>query len=86
MCWAILAGDKHQLAEGLVVEIAFDQIIEDVPARLEGATLLDVDTAILDKKRRPDRWHAFARARLRAQALGLGHYLQAREGVSRFGW
>lgn len=59
VCRTILAGDKHQLAEGLVVESAFDQIFEDVPAHLEGATLLDVDTAIVDTKRPHDQWHAF---------------------------
>lgn len=77
VCRTILAGDKHQLAEGLVVESAFDQIFEDVPAHLEGAVLLDVDTAVVDTKRSGDQWHAFVWAR--SLQPGLGRYLQALE-------
>jgi hypothetical protein len=80
ICRTILASDKHQLAEGLVVESAFDQIFDDVPAHLEGAVLLDVDAAIVDTKRRDDPWHAFVWARSRQ--AGLGRYLTALQ--SRF--
>ena len=75
LCGTILANEKHQLAEGLVVEGLFDQIFDDVPAHLQGAVLLDVDTAIVDTQRPDDRWHAFVWARSRQP--GLGRYLAA---------
>ncbi|TQN60566.1 hypothetical protein FLX27_16125 [Agrobacterium tumefaciens] len=50
LCETILAEDKHQLGEGLVVENIFDQIIEAVPALLANALLLDVETAIVDTR------------------------------------
>lgn len=75
LCATILAQDKHQLTEGLVVENLFDQIIDAVPASLPGALLLDVETAIVDTGRSPDRWHAFVWARSRTD--GLGRYLKA---------
>lgn len=81
LCRTILAAEKHQLAEGLVVEGLFDQIFDDVPAHLEGAVLLDADTAIVDTKRTGDRWHAFVWARSRQP--GLGRYLRALEGRFR---
>lgn len=77
LCRTILASDKHQLAEGLVVESVFDQIFDDVPVHLEGAVLLDVDTAIVDTGHEDDRWQAFVWARSRQQ--GLGRYLSALE-------
>ncbi len=75
LCRTILAGEKHQLAEGLVVEGLFDQIFDDVPAHLHGAVLLDADTAIVDTQRPGDRWHAFVWTRSRQS--GLGRYLAA---------
>lgn len=75
LCRTILASDKHQLAEGLVVEGLFDQIFDEVPAHLDGAVLLDVDTAIVKAGQRDDQWHAFVWARSRQ--AGLGRYLAA---------
>lgn len=46
LCSEILSRDKHQLAEGLVVECLVDQIHERIPAYRPSAILLDVDTAI----------------------------------------
>jgi hypothetical protein len=62
VCRTILAQDKHQLAEGLVVERVFDQIFDDVPAHLEGAVLLDADTAIVDPGRGSNGWRLSGRA------------------------
>jgi len=75
LCRTILASEKHQLVEGLVVEGLFDQIFDDVPAHLEGAVLLDVDTAIVKAGWRDDSWHAFVWVRSRQS--GLGRYLAA---------
>lgn len=75
LCASILAEDKHQLAEGLVVENLFDQIIDAVPQSLPGALALDIETAIVDTGREPDRWHAFIW--VRRQQEGLGRYLAA---------
>jgi hypothetical protein len=77
LCLEILASEKHQLVEGLVVESVFDQIFEDVPAYLEGAVLLDAETAIVDTGRGDDGWHAFVWVRDRERATGLGRYLAA---------
>ncbi len=77
LCETILAADKHQLVEGLVVENIFDQIVEAIPPVLPGAVALDVETAIVDTDRKPDRWHAFIWARSRQE--GLGRYLSALE-------
>lgn len=77
LCETILAEDKHQLGEGLVVENIFDQIIEAVPASLANALLLDVETAIVDTGGKHDRWHAWVWARSRQP--GLGRYLSALE-------
>lgn len=75
LCAAILAEDKHQLAEGLVVENLFDQIIDAIPHTLPEALTLDIETAVVDTKRKPDRWHAFVWTRNRQP--GLGRYLDA---------
>jgi hypothetical protein len=77
LCAEILAQDKHQLAEGLVVENLFDQIIDVVPETLPGAIALDLETAIVDTGRQPDRWHAFVWVRQKQD--GLGRYLTALE-------
>lgn len=75
LCERILAADKHQLVEGLIVENEFDRIVDAIPASLTGALMLDVETAIVDTDRMPDRWHAFVWARSRED--GLRRYLQA---------
>ena len=77
LCEAILTADKHQLVEGLVVENIFDQIVSAIPPVLPGALALDVETVIVDTRRKPDRWHAFIWARSRQE--GLGRYLSAME-------
>lgn len=75
LCERILAADKHQLVEGLIVENEFDRIVDAIPASLTGALTLDVETAIVDTDRPSDRWHAFVWVRSREE--GLGRYLQA---------
>lgn len=74
----ILAADKHQLAEGLVVEALFDQIVANVPA-VSGQNIisLDVDSVIVDTKRKKDRWLCFVWARSKSE--GLGRYFQELE-------
>lgn len=81
LCQTILAEDKHQLSEGLVVESIFDQIIDAVPDFRRGAVLLDIESAVVDTRRSPDRWHIFVWARSRGP--GLGRYLSALERQSR---
>lgn len=75
LCATILAEDKHQLAEGLVVENLFDQIIDAVPGTLPGALTLDVETAVVDARGTSGGWRAFVWARSRQP--GLGRYLNA---------
>lgn len=79
-CRAILALDKHQLAEGLVVESVFDQIFDQVPSHLPGALLLEVDTAIVDPGRGA-QWLAFVWSR--GLQPGLKRYLMALEKIFR---
>ncbi len=81
LCETILAEDKHQLAEGLVVENIFDQIIDAMPTVRPGSCLLDIESAIVDTRRKSDRWHVFVWARSRR--AGLGRYLSALERKSR---
>ena len=81
LCEKILAEDKHQLSEGLVVENIFDQIVDAMPTVRPGSRLLDIESAIVDTRRSPDRWHVFVLARSRGP--GLGRYLSALERKSR---
>ena len=71
----ILAADKHQLAEGLVVECLFDQIVSSIPATSAQVLALDVETVIVDPRRNIGRWLAFVWARTKSS--GLGRYLCA---------
>ncbi|UBU64060.1 hypothetical protein FE249_21015 (plasmid) [Acidiphilium multivorum] len=74
----ILAADKHQLIEGLVVESLFDQIVASVPESTEQKIIaLDVDSAVIDTMRRSERWLCLVWARTESE--GLGRYLQALE-------
>lgn len=79
LCLEILASEKHQLIEGLVVESYFDQLFEGVPAYLPGAALLDIDTAVVQAGERDQDWHAFVWVRDRKAATGLRRYLTALE-------
>lgn len=74
LCGEIISNDKHQLAEGLVVESLIDQIYERIPPLRPSATLLDVDTAVV---RHRGRWLAFVLVHSRQS--GLGRYLIALE-------
>ncbi|MTV41407.1 hypothetical protein [Duganella radicis] len=71
----ILAADKHQLVEGLVVECLFDQIVSNIPSYYTQVLALDVETVIVDTRRQTGRWVAFVWARTREP--GLGRYLQS---------
>ncbi|UNK27725.1 hypothetical protein MNO11_23510 [Serratia plymuthica] len=72
----VLSLDKHQLIEGLVAECLFDQIMSVIPEELdEKVTPLNVDTIIVDTKRKKERWVGFVWAKTRD--TGLGRYLQA---------
>jgi hypothetical protein len=75
---AILSADKHQLAEGLVVECLFDQIVANV-AGISGRNIiaLDVDSVVVDTRRKEDRWIVFVWAKTLGE--GLGRYLLALE-------
>lgn len=75
----ILAHDKHSVAEGMVVESLFDQIIEYIPKVVEGsaAILLDVETFITRDREDFNLRHAFVWARTKGE--GLGRYLNALE-------
>lgn len=75
LCQTILASDKHQLAEGLVVERVFDQIFETVPSHLPEANILDIETAVVRPENGEQKLHAFVWARKRQP--GLGRYLRA---------
>lgn len=78
----ILAADKHQLIEGLVVECLFDQIVQALPACVDRPlALLDVETVVVDSGRNDLGWLGFVWARQRQP--GLGRYLQALERCLR---
>ncbi|MEN9354877.1 MAG: hypothetical protein RL318_2202 [Fibrobacterota bacterium] len=78
----ILATDKHQLIEGLVVECLFDQIVAGIQDDSEGgkAVLLDIETAIVAPRRHGDPWLSFVLARSKGE--GLGRYFQILEQCS----
>lgn len=76
----ILSFDKHQVADGMVVESLFDQLIEIVPKNIKNAEvlLLDVETFIT---REPDDFNnatAFVWERTQNKP-GIGRYLLALE-------
>lgn len=75
--YEILAHDKHSIAEGMVVESLFDQIIQYIPKVVEGesAILLDVETFITRDPKNFGNAHAFVWARTKGE--GLGRYLCA---------
>lgn len=72
VCRQVLEHDKHQLAEGLVVESFVEQIYAHIPDHLPAAALLDVETAIVRDR---GRWLAFVW--VRSPAPGLGRFLAA---------
>ncbi|MCG4453337.1 hypothetical protein LJY18_08460 [Pseudomonas sp. MMS21-TM103] len=73
----ILAHDKHQIAEGMVVESLFDQIIEYIPKVVggESALLMDVETFVTRDPEDFLKLHAFVWPRTRGR--GLRRYLDA---------
>lgn len=76
----ILSADKHQLAEGLIVECLFDQIVVNISSGLQedrGAIPLDVESVVVDTRRVTERWLCFVWARSRGE--GLGRYLHILE-------
>lgn len=71
----ILAFEKHQIAEGLVVESLFDQIIKKIPSCVEQeVSLLDVETFVTREK---DFKTAHVFVWQRSSSTGLGRYLIA---------
>lgn len=78
LAYEIIAADKHQLVEGLVVECLFDQYVANVPSVSgEDVIALDVDSVVVDTMREKDRWVGFVWAR--HFGPGLGRYLLALE-------
>lgn len=74
----IVCTDKHQLAEGLVVECLFDQIAGALPASSpQKLVSVDVETIVVDTQRSSEQWIAFVWARTKSE--GLGRYLLALE-------
>ncbi|QRR11916.1 hypothetical protein GJG85_00245 [Burkholderia sp. MS389] len=74
----ILAADKHQLIEGLVVECLFDQIVTEIPADGGQAVIpVDVESVVVDTRRDTERWVCLVWARSRG--AGLGRYLRLLE-------
>lgn len=75
-CLDVLSLDKHQIAEGMVVESLFDQIIERMPPQMDGAVhVLDVETFVA----RGGNGTMYAFVWWRTAGSGLGRYLQALE-------
>lgn len=72
-CRQILAADKHQIAEGLVVEHLLDQIL-NIAASFTGrqGRFLDIETVLILER---EEWIALVWPRIRQP--GLGRYLQA---------
>jgi len=74
-CLDVLSRDKHQIAEGMVVESLFDQIIDRMPPQMDGEVhVLDVETFIAK-----DKGGMYAFVWWRTAGPGLGRYLQALE-------
>lgn len=76
----VLSFDKHQIAEGMIVESLFDQLVNKIPKKIDGhdVAILDVETYVT---RAPEKFSdvtAFVWERSSAKA-GLGRYLQALE-------
>lgn len=79
VCFEILAQDKHQIAEGMVVESIFDQIIELVPSAIEQkpVQIIDVDTFITRDSNDFRKAYAFVLTRTGNYPAGLGRYMIA---------
>lgn len=75
-CLEVLALDKHQIAEGMVVESLFDQIMERMPSVMDGdVNVLDVETFIASA----GGGGLYAFVWWRTAGPGLGRYLLALE-------
>jgi hypothetical protein len=82
LAFRILGHDKHQVLEGLVVENTFDQILRPLEVG-ESPRLkrLEIETVIVDARRKTGNWLALVWAR--KATTGLGRYLLALEKVAR---
>lgn len=78
-CFEILSHDKHQVAEGMVVESLFDQIIERIPSAVEaeGVHILDVDTFVARSPQNFQQGYAFVLTWKEREQTGLKRYLSA---------
>lgn len=78
-CLEILFHDKHQIAEGMVVESLFDQIIERIPAAVEGKDvhILDVDTFVVRNPQDFSQAYAFVLSWPQRKQTGLKRYFIA---------
>ncbi|WP_077045962.1 hypothetical protein [Pseudomonas sp. KK4] len=78
-CFEILSYDKHQVAEGMVVESLFDQIIERIPSLVEGeeVRVLDVDTFVVRNSKVFAQGYAFVLSWKEPKQTGLKRYLMA---------
>ncbi|MCQ2997322.1 hypothetical protein QCD79_22270 [Pseudomonas quasicaspiana] len=79
ICFDILSYDKHQVAEGMVVESLFDQIIERIPAAVGGEEvhILDVDTFVVRNPKAFRQGYAFVLSWKGRKQVGLKRYLAA---------
>lgn len=81
LAYEILSFDKHQILEGLVFENTFDQILQPLtetqPPELRR---LDIETVVVDARRRTGKWLALVW--MRTPTEGLGRYLLALERVA----
>lgn len=78
-CLHILTHDKHQIAEGMVVESLFDQIIEFIPENLPGEVthVLDIETFITRSATDFNKAYAFILTRRGSYPTGLGRFVSA---------
>ena len=78
-CFNVLSHDKHQVAEGMVVESLFDQIIERIPAAVGGENvhILDVDTFVVRHPSSFKQSYAFVLSWKERKQTGLKRYLIA---------
>lgn len=76
LAYRILATDKHQLLEGLVVENTFDQLLQPLcTGSQQNLVQLDVETIIVPIRDLSRKWAAFIW--VRSKTTGLGRYLEA---------
>jgi hypothetical protein len=82
LAYRILATDKHQLLEGLVVENTFDQLLQPLCAGSQQKLVqLDVETIIVRTPGASKEWAAFIWVRTKTE--GLGRYIEALGNVAK---